>query len=231
MCTENGIQLEATQYDLSDDYVLRVENIMEFVPRVKFAMTTSIDETVGLMQSPHGQCAEVYQTALLQISEGNFAVAYELAKQCFLQLISAHSQLHPQMIALLDLMATVLTSVNDLQSALPIARASLYCSDVIYGKDSIESAQRHPQLATALSRRHSPCEALLHNQLALCTYQTLYGADCEEGKQIHLNLGMCYMLLRQQEKAVEAMRRVMTLKDTTGDDYLNAAFYATVLYA
>ena len=42
---------------------------------------------------------------------------------------------------------------------------------------------------------------------------------------------MCYMLLRQQEKAVEAMRRVMTLKDTTGDDYLNAAFYATVLYA
>lgn len=46
MCTENGIQLEATQYDLSDDYVLRVENIMEFVPRVKFAMTPSIDETV-----------------------------------------------------------------------------------------------------------------------------------------------------------------------------------------
>lgn len=231
MCTENGIQLEATQYDLSDDYVLRVENIMEFVPRVKFAMTTSIDETVGLMQSPHGQCAEVYQTALLQISEGNFAVAYELAKQCFLQLISAHSQLHPQMIALLDLMATVLTSVNDLQSALPIARASLYCSDVIYGKDSIESAKRHTQLATLLYRCNCPCEALLHNQLALCTYQTLYGPDCEEGKQIHLNLGMCYMLLRQQEKAVEAMRRVMTLKDTTGDDYLNAAFYATVLYA
>ena len=157
MCTENGIQLEATQYDLSDDYVLRVENIMEFVPRVKFAMTTSIDETVGLMQSPHGQCAEVYQTALLQISEGNFAVAYELAKQCFLQLISAHSQLHPQMIALLDLMATVLTSVNDLQSALPIARASLYCSDVIYGKDSIESAKRHTQLATLLYRCNCPC--------------------------------------------------------------------------
>ena len=52
MCTENGIQLEATQYDLSDDYVLRVENIIEFVPRVKFATTPSIDETVLARAAP-----------------------------------------------------------------------------------------------------------------------------------------------------------------------------------
>ena len=167
----------------------------------------------------------------MHISEGNFAVAYELAKQCFLKLISAHSQLHPQMIPLLDLMLTVLTSVNDLAGALPISRASLYCSDVIYGKDSVESAKRHTQLAALLYRCNCPCEALLHNQLALRTYESLYGQDCEEGKQIHLNLGMCYMLQRQQEKAVKAMRRAMTLKDTTGEDYLSAAFYATVLYA
>lgn len=158
-------------------------------------------------------------------------MAYELAKQCFLQLISAHSQLHPQMIALLDLMATVLTSVNDLRGALPIARASLYCSDVIYGKDSVESAKRHTQLASLLYRNSCPCEALLHNQLALYAYTALYGPDCEEGKQIHLSLGMCYAQLQQHEKAAEAMRRAMTLKDTSSDDYLNAAFYATVLYA
>ena len=48
MCTENGIQLEATQYNLNEDYVLHVENIVEFVPRVKFATTPLIDEAVLL---------------------------------------------------------------------------------------------------------------------------------------------------------------------------------------
>lgn len=50
-CEENGIQLQATQYHLDEDYVIRVENIMEFVPRVKFAMTPSIDETVRALNA------------------------------------------------------------------------------------------------------------------------------------------------------------------------------------
>ena len=47
VCQQCGIRLEAVKYDLSEDYVIRVENVLEFVPVVKYAFTPRVDELVG----------------------------------------------------------------------------------------------------------------------------------------------------------------------------------------
>ena len=46
MCQQCGIQLEA--YDLNDDYAIRVENVLEFVPKVKYAFSPMVDEMVSV---------------------------------------------------------------------------------------------------------------------------------------------------------------------------------------
>ena len=48
MCQQCGIQLEAISYDLNDDYAIRVENVLEFVPKVKYAFTPMVDEMVSV---------------------------------------------------------------------------------------------------------------------------------------------------------------------------------------
>lgn len=47
VCQQCGIRLEAVDYDLSEDYAIRVENVLEFVPVVKYAFTPKVDEMVG----------------------------------------------------------------------------------------------------------------------------------------------------------------------------------------
>lgn len=49
VCQQSGIYLDSIHYDFNDDYTVRVENVLEFIPRVKYAFTPTLDEDVRIM--------------------------------------------------------------------------------------------------------------------------------------------------------------------------------------
>jgi len=195
--------------------------VLEFVPHIKFASTPNVDQ----------KCSELYQGVTSLVEAGQFPEAYELAKKCLIQVISAHSQLHPQCLVLLNVMSAILLNVNDMDLSVDCSRAALYCSDMINGCDSLESAKIHTELASLLYRNGAYYESIIHNLIAIGIYKVLYGEDATRVKLVLLNLGMAYMQLEKREDALRCMNVVMTLKDAKSDAYLNACFYGCVLNA
>ena len=221
VCQQWGIRLQAQTYDLQESHAIRVENVLEFVPHIKFASTPNVDQ----------KCSELYQGVTSLVEAGQFPEAYELAKKCLIQVISAHSQLHPQCLVLLNVMSAILLNVNDMDLSVDCSRAALYCSDMINGCDSLESAKIHTELASLLYRNGAYYESIIHNLIAIGIYKVLYGEDATRVKLVLLNLGMAYMQLEKREDALRCMNVVMTLKDAKSDAYLNACFYGCVLNA
>ena len=165
------------------------------------------------------------------LEQGDYAVAYETVKRVLLTLITAHSRLHPQLMTCVDLMTAIVTGLNDFDRAVELSRAALYCAEVIYGKDSLETAKRHTQLASILYKNEMVYEALAHNTLAHLIYCNVNGADSEYVKAMYLNMGMCAMQCGYIKEALEYMELSKANNDVKSDAYLNAAFYAVVLNA
>ena len=221
VCQQSGIRLQAQSYNLEEPHVVRVENVLEFVPRVKFASTPIVDQ----------RCSELQQGATALVEDARLPEAYEVAKRCLIQVMTAHSQLHPQCLPLLNLMTGVLLSVNDLAMAIECSRAALYCSDRINGCDSLESAKLHTEVASLLYRNGCFNESVVHNLIAIGIYKSMYGEEAARVKMVLLNLGMAYIQLDKREDALRCMNGAMALNDANSDVYLNACFYACVLNA
>ena len=186
---------------------------------MKFANTPNLDQ----------KCSEVHQGAQTLIDQLHLEDAYELTKRCLIQIISAHTQLHPQMLSLLNTMKNILLEVNDSMMALECCRAALYCSDAINGCDSLESARLHTELAALLFRQQCYYESIVHSKIAMAVYSLLNGAQSTRVKEVMLNVGMGYMNVGKLEEAIRCFDMVMTLEK--GNAYLNACYYGCVISA
>lgn len=128
-------------------------------------------------------------------------------------------------------MKNILRDVNDYALSVECCRAALYCSDVVNGCDSLESARLHTELATLLFRNGCFYESIVHNKIAIAVYAMLHGQEAVSVKQVMLNLGMNYMNVAKLEEAIRCFNKVMTLEEKKNDVYLNACYYACVLNA
>ena len=160
------------------------------------------------------------------MEQGDYAVAYESIKNVLLQLITSHGHLHPQLLTCIDLMTAIVTGLNDFDRAVELSRAALYCADMVYGKDSLEAAKRHTQLASILYKNEMVYEALAH-----LIYCNVNGADSEYVKAMYLNMGMCTMQCGYLKEALEYMELSKANNEVKSEVYMNAAFYAVVLNA
>ena len=220
VCQQCGICLDSLQYDFSDDYVFHVENVLEFVPRVKYAFTPTLDE----------QITQIYQTIVNSLGGNEFGTYYLLLKRLVYQAISAHSALHPILIKILDIMFVTLISVRDYAVAVDIARALVHTSERVFGVDSFETAERYLQLADVLLKNEMFNEAMVYNELAMHTYALLKGKEDDRVKECYQLKGVCLMQMNKAEEALKCMEIVISLKNKS-DEVLNATYYACVLAA
>ena len=134
-------------------------------------------------------------------------------------------------INILNSMLVILLSVHDYATSVDVARSLVYVSEKTFGKDSFETAERYLQLADLLVKNEMFNEAYLYNELAIKVYAMMLGESADKVKKCYQLKGICLMQRGQREEALKCMEVVMTMKDRSAEEVMNATFYACLMNA
>ena len=134
-------------------------------------------------------------------------------------------------INILNSMLVILLSVHDYATSVDVARSLVYVSEKTFGKDSFETAERYLQLADLLVKNEMFNEAYLYNELAIKIYAMMLGENDDKVKKCYQLKGICLMQRGQREEALKCMEVVMTMKDRSAEEVMNATFYACLMNA
>lgn len=128
-------------------------------------------------------------------------------------------------------MLAILLSVHDYATSVDVTRSLVYVSEKTFGKDSFETAERYLQLADLLVKNEMFNEAYLYNELAIKIYAMMLGENDDKVKRCYQLKGICLMQRGQREEALKCMEVVMTMKDRSAEEVMNATFYACLMNA
>ena len=128
-------------------------------------------------------------------------------------------------------MLAILLSVHDYATSVDVTRSLVYVSEKTFGKDSFETAERYLQLADLLVKNEMFNEAYLYNELAIKIYAMMLGENDDKVKKCYQLKGICLMQRGQREEALKCMEVVMTMKDRSAEEVMNATFYACLMNA
>lgn len=134
-------------------------------------------------------------------------------------------------INILNSMLAILLSVHDYATSVDVTRSLVYVSEKTFGKDSFETAERYLQLADLLVKNEMFNEAYLYNELAIKIYAMMLGENDDKVKKCYQLKGICLMQRGQREEALKCMEVVMTMKDRSAEEVMNATFYACLMNA
>lgn len=209
VCTLLGVRLQARHYDMKAACVFAPSDVEAFSPRVKHVRTGALDDAL----------MTIFSEASVALQQGNLANAFILCRQVILTAVSAGHLLHPLIVRALSLMATSLYIIRDYVNAVKYARLSLACAERVFGTDSIEVAVCHTQLSDALRKAGAPHEAIMHAKASLDIYLMACGDRSEEIGNVYASLGLLYMELVFNDKAVACLETALRKITKENENY------------